>query len=655
MKIRFRHPDIEREEKIQKRLRVLSVCFCFAFLIIFLRAIDLMLQDNQKLETIATAQYRAAIQSQTDRSRILDRGGKEMAISIPAWSLYGDPKAVDDVRLASLHLSKILNLPQRKIAEKLKSKRRFVWLARRLDSKKMEAIQKKQFKGIYLLKENMRLYPHGELASNVLGTVGVDSQGLAGLEMAYEPFLKITPPSDIYFRDAKGRLYQGAQVTETIPGKGDLYLTIDKNLQFFAEASLKQAVEQHGAKGGLLVMMDPKSGDILAMANHPTFNPNRFDQISQETWRNRAVTDIFEPGSIFKIIVAAAALEDKGLSPKEKFFCELGALTLAGGETIHDSHPYGWLTLKEVLQVSSNIGAYKIGKRVGRETFYNKIRAFGFGNKTGIDFPAESAGLVRPHKNWTPIDEGTLFFGHGIGVSALQIVGAFAAIANRGVILRPHLVEKIVGAEGEVLYHAQHQSLAEPILPKTAKLLTEILQSVVEEGGTAPLAAMEEYVVAGKTGTAQKVNPNGGGYLEGKYIASFIGFAPAQDPRLVTLVLLDEPQGSYYGGQVAAPVFKEVMGYSLHYLGVPPTKLLPVRVAGHPGAKPLNAKLMPYGNSFAVPDFRGASMRQILKATTQFPVEVVFKGSGEVITQKPEAGALVSAGGKIFVELSPLY
>lgn len=657
--IRFKNPAVEREDKTQRRLKVFFVLLCAGYSVLAVRALLLMLKDNEALEKIAMSQYRFAIQQETDRSRILDAKGNELAISVPAWSLYADPREVEDPSSAALALSKILPVPFKALREKFEAKKKFVWLTRRINAPTMEKIEALRLKGIFSLKENMRFYPHGELAGSVLGAVGIDSQALAGIEMTYDPYLMITQRSSVYFRDARGQLYQPLEPLERVQGKGDVYLTLDKNLQFFAEQSLKKAVEEHHAGAGVVVLMDPVTGAILALANNPAFNPNQFNKTEWGAWRNRAVTDIYEPGSTFKLVVVAKALQDKRISLNEKFNCERGRLALPHGEAIHDHKPYGLLNVREIIKVSSNIGTYKIEQRVGKEKLFEMMKAFGFGSKTGIDFLGESAGIVRPVRHWRPIEEVTMSFGYGVSVTPLQLLSAYASVAGGGVRMRPYLVEKVLGEDGNILYQAVPQELGRPVDPETAKTLTRILKGVVESGGTGVQAALDSYSVAGKSGTARKIDPILGGYLEGHYFSSFVGFAPADNPRLAALVLIDDPKGSFYGGMVAAPVFREVLQHALHYLGVPPEgKSVPAWVAAPdptPTCGDCDQAFTREGDYFRVPDFRGASLRQVLKSTSRFPLEIQLAGRGKATGQIPKPGTLVSAGGRIFVEFEPLY
>lgn len=658
MKVRYTNPQEHRQAVAAKRLGLFSLSLTIGYGIIIIRSLFLMVQDNQTLETLAARQYRAAIQPEVNRSRILDRNGKELAISVPAWSLYADPTEIKDRRRVAQALAPLLKVSPHHLQKKLNKEGRFVWLERGLDAATIEKTKSLSLPGVYNFRENKRYYPNGPLAGHILGAVGVDVQALGGIELFYDRYLLMQPKSGLYLRDAKGRLYLASNALEKLEeGKGDVYLTLDKNLQFITEAALKQAVEQHQAEGGVAIILDPKTGAILAMANFPSFNPNQFDRLAKERWRNKALTDSYEPGSTFKVIFAAAALEEGLISLQEKIYCEEGAFSLPDGHVIHDHKPFGLLSLREIIQFSSNIGAYKITKRLGKKKMYHWIESFGFGEKTEIDFPSESRGLLRPYQSWHGSEEATIAFGQGIGATPLQMLLMFAAIANEGIQMQPHLVEKVVGTEGEILYQVFPQRKRAPIRPETAKILRQILKGVVE-GGTAKLAMMEDYSVAGKTGTSQKAVPGIRGYLPGKYIASFIGFAPLDEPKLVGLVLIDEPSGPHTGGVVAAPVFKEMMLRALHALGVPPkggNDSYLARSAAPKTETYASTPLKPSGNYFEVPNFTGATLRHVLQAVDPYPVQVEFKGSGIAYRQAPKPGTLVLAGSKIYVEFEPVY
>lgn len=655
--IRFRDPKQEMERRHQKRFAFFYAGLMVGYGVILCRAVHLMLKDNVQLEEMAMSQYRAAVQNETYRSRILDARGYELAISVPSYSLYADPQMVKDPQKTASALSSALKIPFASLKEKLLSKKKFVWIRRHIDADRMEKIFPLLTDGVAAMKESKRFYPQGPLAGSVLGAVGIDSQALAGIELAYDPYLKIQPKASLYFRDARGKLYRPTESKDEPPATGDVWLTLDKNIQFFAEEALLKAVREHRAVAGTVTVMEANTGAILAMANYPFFNPNRFKNTTWNNWRNRAVTDIYEPGSTFKIVVAAAALESGRVSPGERFECESGAFQIPSTrQVLHDHHPHGRLTLPEILRVSSNIGAFKIGDRVGKKTFHEKILDFGFGQKTGIDFPGESSGLVRGPREWGPVDTGTIAFGQGIGVTPLQLLSAFQALANKGVQMRPYLTQKVMDKEGRIFYEARPEVIHRPVREKTAGLLTGILEGVVREGGTAPAAALAGYVAAGKSGTAQKADPERKIYLERKYVASFAGYAPARNPRLVILVILDEPQGRYYGGQVAAPVFREVADFALKYLGIPPRGKTPVRNAAVPAENHRQWHAMTReGKKIRVPDFQGASKRQVLRAMEGFSVNIRFEGRGIAVRQRPTPGSLVAAGSRVSVEFQPPY
>lgn len=641
------------------RLRAVQLGLAAAFCLVIGRALFLMLADNQALEKMAVQQYQTSIQSEAGRGRILDRKGKELAMDKPVWSLYADPAEVSQPYSTGRILAKVLKISAQNLTAKLKAPKRFVWLGRRLEVEIVEAVRALRLNGIYAVKENKRYYPHGALAGQVLGAVGLDAVALGGIELFFDDYLMSHPASGLYMRDAKGRLYLASTRLGSAHPKGDLTLTIDKHLQFLLEEALAKAVQRHSAKGGTAVLMDPLTGAVLGLANTPFFNPNRFDEVPLERWRNRAVTDVFEPGSTFKPIFLAATLESDLISLNEKIDCEGGRLMLPSGSVIHDSKPHGRLTPKEIIKVSSNIGAYKIAKRLGKKRMYEWIKSFGFGQKTGIDFPSEAEGIVRPSRTWSQLEEATIAFGQGVGTTPLQIASWYAAIANEGVQMKPFLVERAVSAEGEILYQAAPEVLRKPITAATSRKLREILTEAVGEGGSGAAAFLDEYPVAGKTGTSQKSRP-GTGYLPGKYIASFVGFAPANQPRLVLLVLIDEPGREFYtGGHVAAPIFKEIMLSALQYLGIPPLRgvNLPLMEAqGESEPRPyLAQQLKSSGAFFEVPDFSGATLRHVLKTLTPHPVEVELKGRGVAYGQNPQPGTWIPKGSKIYVAFRPLY
>jgi cell division protein FtsI (penicillin-binding protein 3) len=461
-------------------------------------------------------------------------------------------------------------MPARELKAKLTARKPFVWLKRQATPKETEAVRKLRLPGIEFVTETNRFYPNRSLAAQVIGFTGMDGKGLEGIEFFYDSQLQGNDASVKILRDAFGNGFQ-AEHPEGVDTSGkNLVLTLDQTVQFITETALVDIVEKQKALSGMAVVMEPSTGAILALAQAPTFNPNAWDDFKKPLWRNRVITDPFEPGSTLKVFSAAAALELADLSPRTTFNCENGIYHI-GHNTIHDVHRYGTLSLQEIIKFSSNIGAAKIGERVGAEKLHSMLHGFGFGQKTGIDSPGETSGLLMPYAAWTPIDAAAITFGHGISVSAIQLISAFAAIANDGVLMKPYLVQAVTDKQGQILQRFEPQEVRRVISHETAQTLTEILQSVVMPGGTGVQAALEGYTAAGKTGTARKLDESGR-YTEERHVASFIGFAPVEKPQIAILVVIDEPKKDTYGGVVAAPVFKRIAQSVLNYLTVPPDK-----------------------------------------------------------------------------------
>jgi cell division protein FtsI (penicillin-binding protein 3) len=492
--------------------------------------------------------------------------------------------------------------------------------------------------------EPKRHYPQGQLAGQLIGFVGRDSEGLEGLELKYDDYIRGETGSSVAERDALGRrvLVQGVEGLQIPPGS-DIHLTIDTSIQHMAEKELEAAILKYRAKAGVVIVVEPFTGEVLALANYPSFDPNHYTKHAAEHRRNRAVTDSFEPGSTFKTILAAAALEEGIVGKEDLFYCEMGKYPYAG-KIIHDTHPHGWLSFAKILQVSSNIGFTKVAEKLKKGRFFKYIEKFGFGEPTGIDVPGEVAGLVRKPEKWSAIDLATHAFGQGISTTPLQMVMAYAAIANGGFLMRPYVMRRAVGAKGEVLLENQPHVVRRVVSEKTATVLSAMLRDVTAEGGTGTMANVEGFDVAGKTGTAQKVDPVHGGYAAKKRVASFVGFVPANKPRLVALVLIDEPELNVYGGVVAAPAFRNIAQGALRHLAVAPKNAAPIPAAPTQPEpvlrhviKRTNAK-MADGGAEAVPDFVGLSLREALEKAQTLKVKVRLQGHGYVIQQSPAAG-----------------
>jgi cell division protein FtsI (penicillin-binding protein 3) len=490
-----------------------------------------------------------------------------MAMSIDVTSIAANPAKLGDVDQASAVLATALEMDRKTLVRRLSGSRSFVWVRRQVTPKQSAAVSELQLGGVDFLSEHKRFYPSRKLAAQVLGFTGVDGKGLEGVEYRYNEVLSGNSESTMVLKDALGRGFAAEEQRIAGTDGSNLVLTIDRTVQFLAEQSLEAAVKDTDAESAMAVVMDPDTGAILAMAHYPFFNPNVYGEFEQWTWRNRAITDPFEPGSTMKIFTAAAAIEG-GVTPNCIFFCENGSYRV-GGHTIHDTHENGWLSLQQIIKHSSNIGAAKVLERIGPESLYATLRGFGFGEKTGIDCPGESAGSLTPYQRWQGVDGATISFGQGISVSAIQLTAAVNAIANGGTLMRPYVVRKVVDAAGSEVKRFEPEAVRRVVSAETAGTVARIMETVTTEGGTGETVALAGYKVAGKTGTAQKTDESGT-YARGLYVSSFAGFVPADRPRATIVVIVDEPKTEHYGGLVAGPAFRKIAEGLLQYLNVPP-------------------------------------------------------------------------------------
>ncbi len=547
------------------RLRLVVGCFAFMFGAIFIRLAVLQVFQHARLRDLAERQYSRQITLHPERGRILDRHGRVLATSVPVPSVYVIPQDIDDSDAVAAKLAEALGQPLATVQDQVSAVSTFVWLARQLPPEVGERIQKLNIRGVQVLQETRRFYPQRHLAGQILGFVGVDGAGLGGLEHLYNRELTGIPHQVTLQRDATGRTVQVmAGDPSEQPRGADLYLTLDERLQYIAEKEIAVRVQETQARSGLVVIMHPPTGDILALANYPFFNPNDFQDPKQRVWqRNRAVTDPVEPGSTFKLVAASAALEENVARVTDMFHCENG-FVVRSGRRLRDHHPYGLLNFVQVIEKSSNIGTAKIAGRLSDDQFYTYIRRFGFGEKSLVNLPGEEDGMIRPPKKWTKPTHDSLAFGQEVTVTPLQLLTAYATMANGGWLMRPRVVEHIVQGDEFQFFapHARHRVLSPPTLER----MNEILVGVVERG-TGKQAAVEGYTVAGKTGTAQKVEH--GTYSHSKILASFAGYVPAEAPQLAIAVIIDEPRLAKWGGEAAAPVFKRVAQQALYYLQVP--------------------------------------------------------------------------------------
>lgn len=542
----------------------------FLVLIVFLlfcvaRLLFIQFFRSDYLASLAQKQHNLFVELEPLRGAIYDANLKPLAVNILVDSVYASPNALsnmDKQKIIKL-LPSILNVDSAYLKSKLSRNKHFVWLSRKITPEQSEAIKKIGIKNIGFVKESKRCYPNGYLASHIVGFAGLDNKGLEGLELNYDSYLKGEAGWGLFLRDAR-QTKLDLWEKMVLPKDGyDLVLTVDEVIQYIAERELDKAFKQYHAKGACIIVMDPHTGAVLALANRPTYDLNNYSSVSKDSRRNRLICDMAEPGSVFKIVTASAALEENKVSEETKIFCENGAYKIAG-HVLHDHTSHGTLTFKEVIGQSSNIGTSKVAQMLGQDTLYKYIKLFGFGAKTGIDLQGEIQGVIREPRYWSKLSIATVPMGQEVGVTALQLAGEISVIANGGQLMKPYVVREIRDKNGESIKEFYPVMRNKVISLDTANRIKNILVEAVESG-TGKLSKMEDFTSAGKTGTAQKLEPNGR-YSHSKFIGSFIGFAPAQDPLICVVVMIDEPHPVYFGGVVAAPVFKNVASDTLKYL-----------------------------------------------------------------------------------------
>jgi cell division protein FtsI (penicillin-binding protein 3) len=552
------------------KLRVFLVGFVFIvlFAVIGAKAFHLQVYRSPWLAQKASRQYEQSLTASGKRGTVYDRNLREMAVTVDVASIAARPSEIKNLQSTSKALAKALKLDYRQIKQSLKSKSPFVWIKRQASPKETEAVSALELAGIEFVPERCRFYPNKMLASQAIGFTGLDGYGLEGVEFAYDRYLRGSDNNLTVFKDALGKVFDEKQKNGARIDGHNIILTIDRTVQYIAENALAEGVKEYSAKSGIAIVMEPQTGAILAMAQAPFFNPNAYTDFNKALWRNRAITDPFEPGSTMKIFSAAAAIESGNVRASDIFYCEKGAYKI-GKNVVHDIKKFGWLSLQQIIKYSSNIGAVKISEKLGPEKLYGMFRKFGFGDKTGIDSPGETAGSLSYYKNWTTVDTASIAFGYGVSVSAIQLIAAVSAIANDGILMKPYLVQAITDDSGQPLKQFQPQIVRRVIKDQTAQTIKAIMQTVITTGGTGTNAALENYTVCGKTGTTRKLDESGT-YSNSRHIASFVGFTPAEKPQLAILVVIDEPQGHYYGGTVSAPVFRRIARETLNYLNITP-------------------------------------------------------------------------------------
>ncbi len=614
----------------------------------------------------AERQQQRVVELDPPRGTIYDANGRELAVSLEVDSAFAVPHEVGDVTAAAKRLARVLDVDRARLERQLSSDREFVWVARKLDPPVARAVKALAIPGIYFLDESKRYYPMRELAAQVLGYVGTDNQGLAGLEALYDKAVAGKPGRRTVLRDAR----RGLAVPPDLPSAAavagaDLHLTLDATLQEIVEEELDATAASYHVKSGSVVVLDPWTGAVLAMASWPTFDPNRFREASAAARRDRPVQDAYEPGSTFKMVTVSAALEQSVVAPSDLIDCEMGGITLAGVR-IKDHKAFGRLSVAQIIQKSSNVGAIKIALRIPTRDYYDTIRAFGFGAQTGVDLPGESPGLLMPLDRWPGLAKAYIAFGQGISVTPLQLAVAFAAIANGGELIEPYVVQSIgSGAERRDL-HPQPILRGRPVSAHTVAVVQQLLAAVAEPGGTAPVASNPGYPAAGKTGTAQVAEP-GRGYSPDRFVASFAGWAPRDHPQFVAVVVLDDPHGDYHGGSVAAPVFGAIARRALIARDVRPERQPPERWPFQPTERSEQAGTMtaeadpgdgavdkpvatPAGT---LPDLAGRTARQAVAETTQLALVPILRGRGVVVRQNPPPGTpLPARGSRVEIDLA---
>ncbi len=654
---RTKRESKNERRRLQLRIGLVAGVVVFSLVAVVARAYFLQVVKHDYYVALQQQQRSSSLLVHCERGEIRAVDGGALAVTVKGSSLYAEPRRVKDKRRIAGGLAPILQMKVSTLVRRLSGKRGFAWLKRSLTPAQIEALKpwcaKEQ--GLAFLKENQRVYPNRELAGQVLGFTNIDCQGQEGLELHYEKYLR---GHQIYIsleHDAKRQVVESSQGQNLDHGKGKTaYLTLDRHLQAWAEQELETAVTESRGRGGVALIMNADDGAILAMAQFPRFNPNSKRKNNPALWRNRAISDLLEPGSTFKVFTLVAALESGLFKIDDCIDCEEGSYKV-GRRTIHDTHEYGLLRLDEVLKYSSNIGCSKIVSRIGAERFSAVLKNFGFGAQSGIDFPHEPSGRLRPWRKWRPIDLCNLAFGQGVAVTSVQLVAAYAALANGGYRVTPHLVKKIVNGTGWTVYeHPAKKSLRRACRAGVVRQVDQALALVVEDDGTAPKARIPGFRVAGKTGTAQKFDFTEKSYSHSKYWASFIGYVdpPAGQSRKIVYVMVDEPRTSIYGGVVAAPAFQRLNRRLVNYLNYTPKAEFANLVIPEPeadivpmveeGGGERAENLLQTAN--VMPDFTGRTIREALVSIGNYRRSVKISGQGRIVAQKPLPGTVLKPG-----------
>ncbi len=634
---------------------------------ILIRLVQLQVFEHKSFVQLATQRQQVRRSILAPRGIIYDSHMDELATSVTVSTAVAEPRRMQNISLAAQNLAAILDLNRRELLSRMMDPARqtFMILKRRIDPEAEKRIEELGIDGVYFVDESMRAYPNRELACHVLGFVNMNGDAGYGIEQQYDKELQGKEGLFSFDIDARRRKFRVNVDKPPVQGHS-LVLSIDRSIQYIADRELASGVDKAQAKAGTAIVMESDTGRILALSNYPQFNCNTYNEYEPDAWRNRAISDVFEPGSTFKVVVATAALEAGLTRPDELIDCQMGSITI-GRHVFHDHKGYGLLSFSQILEFSSNVGAAKLGLRLGQQRLYEALRNFGFGSKSGVDLPGEIVGLVRDWHDWSGLSIGAISFGQEVGVTSIQILTAINAIANGGYRVRPSIVDRIIDEKGDLV--SVHTPERERIMsPKTAEAVSSAFEGVVLRG-TGRRAALEGYRAAGKTGTAQKIVD--GRYSSNKYVASFIGFAPLPHPRLTILVQIDEPKGIHYGGDVCAPFFQKIAQEALLQRRVPPDPNLPL-----PTLKPMvadassedylpdavellppsagnysiaegqqDAISVPVGGEMVVlPDFRGLGKRIVMDRCMDLGIHIQSNGSGVAVFQSPMPGTKIPLG-----------
>ncbi len=685
-------------DRLRRRALIIVSLLALWFGGIAARLIYLQVTQHERLSSIARQQQEGTASTSAPRGLILDRQGRELARSIDVPSFYADPVAIENIAQTAEKIAPVLGLDAGELTMRLteakEQRKRFVWLRRKADQETLERVASLKLKGIAVRSESKRVYPNNNLASHIVGFVGTDERGLGGIEQTQNRRLTGEAGRVFIGMDARRNSFE-SYATEAREGES-LVLTIDAAVQYHTEVALNAAVEKAHARSGTAIVLDPRTGEILALANAPNFNPNRANEEAPERRTNEALQNIYEPGSTFKVVAYAGAIEEGLAKPEDLIDCLGGGINVFG-RFVRDHTPYGTLTLTEALAKSSNVAAIKLGLKLGDEQMHDYMTRFGFGRRTGVDLPGETAGLLRPVARWHKSSIGSIAIGQEIGVTPLQMAAAFGALANDGIRIRPHLVREIRAADGSVTQRPQAET-TRVVSSETAHALRGMLESVTLKG-TAKRAQLDGYTAAGKTGTAQKIDPRTRAYSATKHVASFVGFAPVEKPEVVIVAVIDEPVGAYHGGDTAAPLFREIADRILPYLNVLPDGVLrddpamnqlasfnpaetnltqPVKLAqnedesltaneGAPESLPpvafmprLRERAAQNGSevvyaaadeaALVMPDLAGSSVRDAWNICARLGLQLEARGEGRALKQSPAPGAHVQSGQTVAIE-----